>query len=159
MRSSNYPRLAIIGCGAVAEQAYVPTLRKIGWIPSLLIDPSRERRELLSRLFKGIPTPINFKESVDDIDVAIVSVPHNLHAPISIPLLQRGISLLVEKPMATTEAEAVSMIDAAKKGNAFLSVGLFRRFMHSARWTKSALKEGLIGDIRSFDVREGGITG
>ena len=157
MRSSNYPRLAIIGCGAVAEKAYVPALRKIGWIPSLFVDPSRERVKLLSKLFGGVPTAADCGEAVDDIDVAIVAVPHSLHEPICTPLLRKGISLLVEKPMATTEVEAVSMIDAAKQGSAILSVGLFRRFMHSARWAKSALKEGLIGDIISFDVREGSV--
>lgn len=157
MGHPNYPRLAIIGCGAVAEQAYVPALRRIGWMPTLLVDPNRERTKLVSKLFKGVPIAVDIGEFVDDIDVAIVSVPHNLHAQISIPLLQRGIGLLVEKPMATTETEAVSMIEAAEKGNAILSVGLFRRFLHGARWVKSGIEQGLIGEIRSFDVREGSV--
>ena len=45
MASPNNLRLAIIGCGAVVDHHLVPALKRVGWVPSVLIDTSPQRIE------------------------------------------------------------------------------------------------------------------
>ncbi|MBN9445934.1 MAG: hypothetical protein J0I67_03385, partial [Bosea sp.] len=48
MSSATPKRLAIIGCGAVVDHHILPALRRLGWLPSVLIDRSPERVALLA---------------------------------------------------------------------------------------------------------------
>jgi predicted dehydrogenase len=57
----------------------------------------------------GVPktyADINLMACDSEIDAVLISAPNNLHAPISIEMLQSGKHVLCEKPMAVTEAEA-----------------------------------------------------
>jgi predicted dehydrogenase len=63
----------------------------------------------------------------------------------------------VEKPMAMSLAECQAMLEAAQEGEAILAVGLMRRFLDSARFVSAALQQGVLGQIKSFDVREGNV--
>jgi predicted dehydrogenase len=159
-------RIAIIGCGAVTELVHLPELAKMGVRPALLVDKNIKRAELLANKF-GVPwigedyrsgwTSVGGGHSrqLDGYDAAIIALPHHLHAPVSIELLEKGIHLLVEKPMAMSSAETEVMIAAARKSSATLAVGLARRFVDSAIWVKAALDASLLGDIQSFDIQEG----
>lgn len=58
-----------------------------------------------------------------EIDAAVVAVPTTLHAELGESLLSRGIHLLVEKPIASSLAEADRLIGAAERAGKVLSVG------------------------------------
>ena len=155
--SARQLRLAIIGCGAVAETAHVPALVSLGRPPVLLADTNLERARLLAQRANAPHVTRDYRTHVEEIDAAIVALPHSLHGDVCTDLLQRGIHVLVEKPMATTSAQCRTMIAAARSGGAALTVGLVRRFMHSAVWTKAALDAEILGEIKSVDIREGSV--
>ena len=62
------------------------------------------------------------------MDAATVAVPTDRHRAVAVPLLERGISVLVEKPMARSLDEADEMIAAAEAGGAVLAVGHTERY-------------------------------
>lgn len=62
------------------------------------------------------------------IDAAVVAVPTVAHLAVAAPLLERGVSCLVEKPLAATPEEAERLVAAAAKGGATLQVGHTERF-------------------------------
>jgi predicted dehydrogenase len=101
----------------------------------------------------------SWAEAAQSIDAAIIAVPNHLHAAIAIPLLERGVHVLVEKPLARTAAESLQIIHAAERSNAIVMVGNRRRYLHASRWTAEALKRGALGKVTSFDFREGYIFG
>jgi predicted dehydrogenase len=77
----------------------------------------------------GVATQVGV-EAVTDVtalegrvDAVTVAVPTEFHHAVAIPLLERGVSVLVEKPMARSVTEADEMIAAAEKGGAILAVG------------------------------------
>jgi predicted dehydrogenase len=149
------PRLAIVGCGAVTEQRHLPALAALDVRAALLVDPNLARAEELAAQFRAGAAAADYADYLDLIDGAIVASPAASHARIAGALLTRGIHVLVEKPMALTAADGAAMVAAARQGRAVLAVGLMRRFLRAARWTKSAIDAGLLGRIESFDVREG----
>jgi predicted dehydrogenase len=58
-----------------------------------------------------------------DIDLAVVAVPTDVHREVAVPLLERRVAVLVEKPMAGSLADADAMLEAASRSGAVLAVG------------------------------------
>jgi len=65
---------------------------------------------------------------LDEVDAVTVAVPTALHREVALPFLERGIAVLVEKPMAQSLAEADELIAAARASGAVLAVGHTERF-------------------------------
>ncbi|MFO7609151.1 MAG: Gfo/Idh/MocA family oxidoreductase [Candidatus Krumholzibacteriia bacterium] len=62
------------------------------------------------------------------IDAASVVVPTSQHHAVARPLLEAGIHVLLEKPIAPTLAEADDLVAAAARGRAILQIGHLERF-------------------------------
>jgi predicted dehydrogenase len=148
--------LAIIGCGAITQAAHLPATKRLDGVNVIgLVDRDTTRARTLAALH-GVKHTTG---AIDDLprlpDAAIIALPHHLHARVSTDLLRRGVHVLVEKPMALSTAECDEMIGASTSAGAVLSVGLVRRFLPEIRLAKKLLESGIIGNVRSFDVREG----
>ena len=154
----NPVRLAIVGCGAVTELYHLPAAQETDQVQvTVLVDRNLPRAQRLAEQYK-VECVLDDYQALDGrADAAIVALPHYLHAPVSVELLRHGIHVLVEKPMALTIEECDRMIEAARQSGAILTVGLVRRFYAASRFVKQLLDEGWLGQIRSFDVREGAI--
>src|SRR6185369_1909335 len=70
----------------------------------------------------------NWRDLIGRIDAASIAVPTEVHCEIACGLLEAGIHVLVEKPIARTLDEADQMIRAAAQGSAVLQVGHLERF-------------------------------
>ncbi|HWO43089.1 MAG TPA: Gfo/Idh/MocA family oxidoreductase [Candidatus Eisenbacteria bacterium] len=151
-------KVAIIGCGSVAEHGHLPAAAQNSECEvTLLVDSNLRRAKQLADIY-GVPTVSDdYREAPQRADGAIIALPHHLHAPLSCDLIKRGMHVLVEKPMATSYAECQAMLKAAQERGVVLAVGLIRRFLQSARFVAWALRQGLLGQIKAFDVREGNV--
>ena len=85
----------------------------------------------------------------------IVAAPHVLHGPIGLALAQAGKHIFMEKPLAIRVSECEAILAAAEKSGSIVSVGLLRRYLHVTRWTEALVRSGTLGQIKTFDVREG----
>lgn len=74
------------------------------------------------------------------LDAAVVATPNRFHADLSVALLEKGVHVLVEKPIAATVADAQRMIDAAKANNRVLMVGQVERFNPAVDAVKRAIQ-------------------
>ena len=70
----------------------------------------------------------DWRELLDKVDAVSIVTPTETHASIACAFLERGIHVLVEKPIARTLAEADLMIEASEKSGAKLMVGHLERF-------------------------------
>jgi predicted dehydrogenase len=153
------PRLAIIGCGAVVAHHLLPSLKRIGWLPRVLADPTPERLKIVAGLMggarKGAIKTADWKSVVGEFDAAIVAAPHALHGPMGLALLDAGKHVFMEKPLATTTVDCRALVDKLTATGLALSVGLLRRYLQISRWTKALLDSGVLGPIQRFEIREG----
>jgi predicted dehydrogenase len=148
--------LAIIGCGAITELAHLPAAARLREVRlGALIDTDLGRAETLAKRFDVECVARDVMELPEAPHAAIVALPHDLHAGVSIALLRRGIHVLVEKPMALSVRDCTEMIDAAAQSGAILAVGLVRRFLPQVAQAKRLIDSGALGPIRGFEVREG----
>ena len=155
-RPRQFPALGVIGCGGVAAERHLPALARLGWRPRVLVDPRIERASKLSRRFKARRAVRNVSDvAAGEIQAALVTTNIASHAQASLSLLQNGVHVFVEKPMAASFDDARAMVEVAAANSACLAVGHIRRFMFINRWVKKLVQSGALGDIESFDVREG----
>lgn len=151
-------RLALIGCGKVTERFHLPVALACPEVRvSALIDPDVERARALAAGVEGavaLPSPEGIAAHAD---AAIVAAPHHLHADITCSLLDQGLAVLVEKPMALDAPACDRMVAAAERHGATLAVGLVRRWYDASRWVKASLDGGDLGRVESVVAREGAV--
>jgi len=86
----------------------------------------------------------------ENLDAVSVVVPTRLHKEVVIDTLSRKVPTLVEKPIASSLAEARLMIKKAKKEKTFLMVGHIERFNPVVIQLKKLIEEGKIGKVMSL---------
>ena len=153
-------RLALIGCGKVTERLHLPVAVACPEVEvSALFDPDMGRAKELASGLDGAQILGSLDEVGQAADAAIVAAPHHLHADIACTLLQRGVPVLVEKPMALDVVSCDRMLEAAEAGRATLAVGLVRRWYEASSWIKASIEAGDLGAVLSVDAREGAVFG
>lgn len=92
-----------------------------------IVDPdSQAGRQVADRF--GAAYASDYREVVRSIDAAVVAVPTPLHLEIVLDLLESGVHVLVEKPIAMTSQQGRDMVGAAKSAGRVLAVGHVERF-------------------------------
>lgn len=81
------------------------------------------------------------------IDLAIVAVPTEDHLAVARDLAGRGIHLLIEKPLASTAAEAREIIAACEAGGVRGAVGHVERFNPALIELRRRIGDGQLGEI------------
>lgn len=125
-------RVAVVGVGhlgSVHARIYSqhPEAELVG-----VVDVDGERATKVGAEF-GCPGYRDISELPAKLDAASIVVPTSHHARVAVPLLERGIPCLVEKPIAKTAAEANSILDAARRGGVAVTVGHVERFQPGVR--------------------------
>lgn len=92
-----------------------------------VVDRDRERAAGIAARLGARPCGC-IEELPPDIDLASVAVPTAAHASVALRLIEAGVHVLVEKPMARTLEEADALIAAARSRGVLLQVGHLERF-------------------------------
>lgn len=80
------------------------------------------------------------------VDAVVIASPDDTHASLTLACLQAGKPVLSEKPLATTIADAVRVLEAeVALGQRLISVGYMRRFDPQHAAVKSAVADGALG--------------
>jgi len=120
-------KLAVIGAGMMGRRHLSAAKSSPDIALVAAIDSDRARAEDAAR-DAGCAAESDTASLAGRIDAAVIAAPTAAHAAIAVPLLRAGVSCLVEKPLAASEAEIAQMIDAARDGKALLQVGHVERF-------------------------------
>lgn len=88
------------------------------------LQPERtEEAKNASPIGKGAKTTTDYRDIREEVDGVILAVPHHLHEEMAVFFLNAGKHVLVEKPMAITEADCLSMVKAAEDSEAIAMHG------------------------------------
>lgn len=153
--------LALVGCGAVARERYLPAFPDAdGCRLVAVVDVDRDRAQAAAAAYSeatgsAVRAATSLEDVVDDIDAAVVAVPHNVHLDVSERLVRRGRHVLVEKPLATN-VEECDRLAAATPPGVIVAVSTVRRLFPSSIWMKELLAEGTLGEIERARWEEGG---
>jgi predicted dehydrogenase len=147
------PRIALIGCGAIAENYYLPALTAHPSVLNnlILVDSDKARLDKLSTEFKVNRKVLDYREILGEADGIILALPTGLHAPIGIEFLARGIPVLCEKPLAENASNGRCMIEAADRANTALAVNYLQRLIPHFGRVKQLLDRQVYGRPLSLD--------
>jgi predicted dehydrogenase len=149
-------RIGVVGAGKVLERYHNPAINGVPEvIRSIVVDADAERARRTAERFAFPSWSTDLADVARHADVALVLVPNGWHARISCELLEQGVHVLCEKPMARHVDECLSMIEAARRGRALLCIGHNRRFRQHFWMAREFLRRGLIGDLVSVTTEEG----
>ncbi len=146
---------AIIGCGWVAEE-YVKAFQK---------DQRSEVRTLVSRnranaeryrdrydLKCTIETDASKMLRQDDVDIVVVSTPHNVHTEYVVAAAEAGKHIIIEKPLALTPEDVKIQRKAVKKNKVKAIVGFVLHWSPLLMTIDSLIEQGVFGDIFMVEV-------
>jgi len=151
-------KVAIIGCGWIAE-AHVKSYLKcddVDIVAAADLVPGKAEAFFAKMGVKNARFYPSHKELLDteELDAVSVCTYNATHAECTIYALEKGVSVLLEKPMCVTLDEAVAICRAEKKSGKVLSIGFQPRFDANMKMIKKIVQSGELGDI--YYIQTGG---
>jgi predicted dehydrogenase/nucleoside-diphosphate-sugar epimerase len=152
---------ALVGCGAVALERYLPAFAGAEQCRlAAVVDVDMARAQSAAAAYSRdghsqLRVATSVAEVSDEIDAAVVAVPHTVHFEVAEQLVTAGKHILVEKPLATT-VEECDRLAAVTPSNIVLAVSTVRRLFPSSVWMKKLLEQGALGRIERARWEEGG---
>lgn len=97
-------------------------------------------------------TDVDRMLSAADMDAVVIATPHTQHASHATAALDAGLHVLVEKPMATTAADARAIIAKAETVGKIVAIAYQRHGSATYKRAHEAIATGAVGDIRLVTV-------
>lgn len=148
---SNPLRVAVIGAGAFGRN-HLRVLKQSSRAKLVAVVDSNEEKALAASVEFGCEVAPSIEELPGRIDAAVIAAPTSVHAELGVPLLENGIDLLVEKPIAHTHATGLQLVEAAARHNRILQVGHLERFNPGVAALQQALTVPLFFEIHRLSL-------
>lgn len=84
----------------------------------------------------------------EEVQIVYISTPHPLHAEWAIKAAEAGKHILCEKPLALNHAEAMAVVEAARRNNVFLMEAFMYRCHAQTTYLTELIRSGTLGDVR-----------
>jgi predicted dehydrogenase len=148
--------LAIVGCGAIAQQFYLPALgrRRAEFNKVWLVDPSDRALAATASMVMGEKAH-NLSDIGDELQFVVIAAPNALHFPLAMEALSRNAHLLVEKPFVIWPEEGRKLIAAAAERKRVVAINQTRRLYPNLRGLRRRIANGDFGALKSVVHHEG----
>jgi predicted dehydrogenase len=149
-------KVIVAGLGGIAQIAHLPILSKMENIEIAgLCDVDKSKLKFVASKYGVKNYFLKFEEMLDNVqaDCCIICSPNNLHKEQSIKALEKNLHVLVEKPLARHYEEGLEIVEAAKKHDRKLMVGMNYRFRPDIMMQESFISAKELGEI--FYVKAG----
>jgi predicted dehydrogenase len=141
--------MAVVGLGYWGPN-WVRNLTQVRAAKRLVCcDLSPERRDRIGQLYPNVELSSQFDEILADPDIegVIVATPVNTHYEIARRCLDRGKSVLVEKPLATSQLHASDLVQRARDNGQVLMVGHTFEYSAPVLKIRKILESGELGQV------------
>jgi UDP-N-acetyl-2-amino-2-deoxyglucuronate dehydrogenase len=139
---------AVIGCGDVSSVHFEAIAKLDGATLVGVCDPDPQRLASAMSAY-GVPGFADHQSLVEAVrpDVVHICTPHDRHASVAADCLERGVHVIVEKPLAHTLAEGRRLVEAAAAGRAKIAVCFQNRYNATSQAMHSLLSAGGLGRV------------
>ena len=156
--SSETPiNVAVVGAGVFGrnharvyhELEKAGSVRLVGVVDPITARADEVAREFSCKAFGSVDQMLTTHSEVQAVSVAVPTV---LHLPVARDLMQAGVDVLIEKPLASTQIEANELLLTAKKHNRIAQVGHLERFNPAVRATAPLITQPMFFEIHRLSV-------
>ncbi|NMO90397.1 Gfo/Idh/MocA family oxidoreductase [Actinomycetospora sp. TBRC 11914] len=144
-------RIGVAGYGYWGSK-HVRVLSGLPGVEVTVVDADESRLAEAQRVHGPIVAVSSLDECLDELDGVVVAVPPAAHAPLALAALDAGKGVLVEKPLATTVADAETMVERARARNCCLMVGHTFEYNPAVWKLKEIIDSGELGKILYIDT-------
>ena len=156
--TSRKVKVGIIGTGWIAEAHVANYLRcpDVEIVAATDLIPGKAEKFCKDNGIEGVRCYPDHKSMLDaeELDAVSVCTYNRTHAECTIYALEKGVNVLLEKPMCVTLEEAVEICKAEKKSGKILSIGFQPRFDENMKMVKKIVESGELGDV--YYIQTGG---
>jgi len=148
-RAARRLRLGFIGAGWWSTTCYMPLLRARGDVDFVgVCGLDRAVLERCKRDFGFTHATTDYHELLRlDLDAVIVASPHIFHAEHAVAALRAGCHVMVDKPMATSAADARRIVAVAKQTRRHVVVPCGWQYRPVGRAAKEWMSRGAVGEV------------
>jgi predicted dehydrogenase len=145
-------RVGVVGCGYWGSK-HIRVLHTLESVDSVaVIDPNPDRAVQLIRNYPTLASFANLDAALPHVDAVIIATPPSTHKPLALKAIAAGVHVMVEKPLATSAADAREMVAAAKAKGVVLMVGHTFEY-HSAVWQlRDMVRNADLGQLYYLDT-------
>jgi predicted dehydrogenase len=156
--TSKVLRLGIIGTGWIAEYCMdsIMEMPDIKVVAAADLIPGKAEEFFKQCGLEGVRLYANHTELLEneELDAVYVCTYNTTHADCAVAALEKGVNVLLEKPMCVTMEEAVRIIEAEKKSGKILSHGFQPRMSENMKMIYKIVKSGELGKV--YYIQTGG---
>jgi len=147
-------RIAIIGLGDIAQKAYLPIITTRSDIEIVFCTRNQVTLDRLTKMYRVNESVSNINDLLDKgLDAAFVHTSTESHTEIVGKLLQHGIHVYLDKPIAYSYDESRKLVELAEQTGRILMIGFNRRFapLYNQLKTKEDRRLIIMQKNRVFD--------
>ncbi|MCI1748792.1 MAG: ROK family protein [Acidipropionibacterium sp.] len=151
-------RVGVVGVGARSMLALNAELPENNGAITAVAEPHHLARQRVSDRLHKNPDEISISPDVEGlikagVDVAFVTSPDDTHADATCALLEAGIPVYLEKPLAITMDSATRVLSTAYQTGTKLYVGHNMRHMNVVRSMRDLIRTGRLGEVKAIWCR------
>lgn len=150
-------RAAIVGYGLAGSVFHGPLIEATpGLVVGAVVSGDPQRRQEAARAHPGaslLDGADQLFENAGDYDLAVIAAPNRVHAPLARRALDAGLPVVVDKPLATSAAEARDLIEHAERTGLQLTVFFNRRWDSDHLTLRRLLAQGKLGEVLRYESR------
>jgi predicted dehydrogenase len=148
-------RLGVIGAGSFTSRRHVPTI--VNSPDAELIALCRRNEEMLRKMadhFECQNTFTDYEQMLDEMEMdgVLVTTPHALHYQHAKAALEKGLHVMLEKPMAIKTGEARELVDIAKNRGVVIVIAYNPPFWQHTTYMREAINSGVLGEIEGVHI-------
>jgi predicted dehydrogenase len=143
-------RVAILGCGAIARSAHLPSIMGQHDVTVVALADQDAQSLAAARSLAGDALAVaEYRDvlAMPDVEAVIIALPPALHADAAVAALETGKHVYIEKPLATTLTDAKRVVAAANSSRVVTMMGFNYRFNPLTRQAKAKIAARAIGDV------------
>jgi predicted dehydrogenase len=143
-----------IGCGYWGPNLIRNCIEIPGISLEAVADLDWNRLQHIQTRYPGIPLVTDDYTQLFDagVDAVVISTPPETHHDLVASCIEQGLHVLVEKPLATTSADARHLIELADRHGRILMVGHTFEYNPAVRALRDVVASGELGDIHYIDA-------
>ncbi|MBA3872742.1 MAG: Gfo/Idh/MocA family oxidoreductase [Anaerolineae bacterium] len=148
--------VGVIGTSWWSDAMYLPALQNQPHARVVTVaGRDSERTQAFAKKWDIPSTYVDYEAMLDSesLDAVLILSPNDLHLPMTMKAIEKGLHILCEKPLGMDYPEAKRMTDAAIQAGIKTMVPFTYRFMPASRYLKTLVDEGYLGSLYHLNMR------
>lgn len=148
-------KVGIIGLGAIGQRLIKGFQEHAETEIAVVCDTLEERANEVAAELGDVPAFTNHKEMLvkTDLDLVYVAVPPKFHHAVASDVIQKGIHILCEKPLANSAEEAESLLKQAQGAGIVHAMNFPLNYSAGSRTFEKLIKENYVGKLRRVQLK------